>query len=46
METTYHAVKSMKEAREVISEACRDPSLEYVDGILFSKTVAPSSLAG
>ena len=37
VETTYHAVKSMKEAREVINEACRDPSLEYVDGILFSE---------
>lgn len=37
VETTYHAVQSISEARDMINSACQDPDLEYVDGILFSQ---------
>jgi Delta24-sterol reductase len=38
VETTYHPVASMAEAREQIAKATQDSALEYVDGIMFSKT--------
>lgn len=38
VETTYHPVSSMKEAIKKIEEATADPSLDYVDGIMFSLT--------
>ncbi|KAI9745031.1 MAG: hypothetical protein M1818_001309 [Claussenomyces sp. TS43310] len=38
VETTYHPVSSMSEAIEKIEQVTADPSLDYVDGIIFSKT--------
>ena len=39
VETTYWPVSSMKEAIERIQASTSDPQLDYVDGIMFSKTV-------
>lgn len=36
--TTYHPVGNMKEAIKVLQAATADPDIEYVDGIMFSKT--------
>jgi Delta24-sterol reductase len=38
VETTYHPVSSMSEAIEIIEQLTSNPELDYVDGILFSKT--------
>ena len=38
VETTYHPVSSMGEAIEKINEATADAELDYVDGILYSKS--------
>jgi len=38
VETTYHPVSSVSEAIQKIQEATADPDLDYVDGILYSKT--------
>lgn len=38
VEVTYHPVSSVAEAVEQIQEMTFDPSLDYVDGILYSKT--------
>lgn len=38
VETTYHPVSSMAEAIEVLNQATADSDLDYVDGIMFSKT--------
>lgn len=38
VETTYHPVSSVAEAIKKIREATADPELDYVDGILYSKT--------
>ena len=38
VETTYHPVSSMGEAIEKINEATADADLDYVDGILYSKS--------
>ncbi|KAK5061422.1 hypothetical protein LTR84_007965 [Exophiala bonariae] len=38
VETTYHPVSSVAEAVEKTRQMTSDPSLDYVDGILFSKT--------
>lgn len=37
VETTYHPVKSMFEAIRKCQEVTADPTLDYVDGILYSK---------
>jgi Delta24-sterol reductase len=38
VETTYHPVSGMSEAIEKIEQLTSNPQLDYVDGILFSKT--------
>jgi delta24-sterol reductase len=38
VETTYHPVSSMAEAIQKLKEVTADESLDYVDGIMFSKT--------
>lgn len=38
VETTYHPVSSMAEAIEKLGTATADHSLDYVDGIMYSKT--------
>ncbi len=38
VETTYHPVESMAEAISKLHEATADPELDYVDGIMFSKS--------
>jgi hypothetical protein len=38
VETTYHPVSSMGEAIEVLNKATASPELDYVDGIMYSKT--------
>lgn len=38
VETTYHPVNNMHEAVEKIDSATKDETLDYVDGIMFSKT--------
>lgn len=38
VETVYHPVLCVAEAIEKIEEAIMDPKLDYVDGILYSKT--------
>ena len=38
VETTYHPVSSMGEAIEKINDATADAELDYVDGILYSKS--------
>ncbi|KAK8258308.1 hypothetical protein IWZ00DRAFT_497044 [Phyllosticta capitalensis] len=38
VETTYHPTSSTAEAVEKCNQLIKDPELEYVDGILFSKT--------
>lgn len=38
VETTYHPVFSVAEAVEKIQQMTLDPSLDYVDGIVYSKT--------
>ncbi|KAK7518781.1 hypothetical protein IWZ03DRAFT_393616 [Phyllosticta citriasiana] len=38
VETTYHPTSSTAEAVERCQQLIKDPELEYVDGILFSKT--------
>ena len=38
VETVYHPVSSVAEAIEKIQEVTMDPELDYVDGILYSKT--------
>lgn len=38
VKTIYHPVASIDEAIQKIEEATADPELDYVDGILFSKT--------
>jgi Delta24-sterol reductase len=38
VETTYHPVESMAEAILRLQEATADPGLDYVDGIMFSKS--------
>jgi Delta24-sterol reductase len=38
VETTYHFVTSIKEAKTKIHEACGDENIEYVDGIMYSTT--------
>lgn len=38
VETTYHPVTSMKDAIVTLREATRNSDLDYVDGIMFSKT--------
>lgn len=38
VETTYHPVYSMSEAIKKLHEVTADPELDYVDGIMFSKT--------
>jgi delta24-sterol reductase len=38
VELTYYPVSSMSEIIERIENATRDPSIEYLDGILFSKS--------
>ena len=38
VETTYHPVSSVAEALRKVQEVTADPKLDYVDGILFSKT--------
>ena len=37
VETTYHPVSSIDEAIKKIDEATKQPELDYVDGILYSK---------
>ncbi|ESZ92461.1 hypothetical protein SBOR_7156 [Sclerotinia borealis F-4128] len=37
VETTYHSVSDMPEAIKKIEEMTADPSIDYVDGIMFSK---------
>ena len=37
VKATYHSSKSIREAIEMIETAIRDPGIDYVDGILFSK---------
>jgi delta24-sterol reductase len=34
---TYHPVNSISQAQEVIEEVTKDPSFEYLDGIMYSK---------
>ena len=38
VETIYHPISSMDEAIRKIEEATADPEIDYVDGILFSRT--------
>lgn len=38
VETTYHPVTGMSEAIDVLQKATANPDLDYVDGIMFSKT--------
>jgi delta24-sterol reductase len=38
VETTYHPVSGMQDAIEKLQQATADPKLDYVDGIMFSKT--------
>jgi delta24-sterol reductase len=38
VETTYHPVSSMAEAIEVLNKSTSNPELDYVDGIMYSKT--------
>ena len=38
VETTYHPVSSMKSAIEKLQKFTADPEMDYVDGIMFSKT--------
>lgn len=38
VELEYRAVRSIKEATEVLQEAERDPSVDYIDGIMYSMT--------
>jgi delta24-sterol reductase len=38
VETTYHPVSNMAEAIRKLKESTSDPELDYVDGIMFSKT--------
>ncbi|CAG8975121.1 hypothetical protein HYALB_00004419 [Hymenoscyphus albidus] len=38
VETTYHPVSSMTEATKKLKEATSSPGLDYVDGIMYSKT--------
>ncbi|KAI9643700.1 hypothetical protein NHQ30_008323 [Ciborinia camelliae] len=38
VETTYHPVSDMPDAIKKIEEMTADPSIDYVDGIMFSKT--------
>lgn len=38
VETTYHPVSSMAEAIEMLNGSTADPELDYVDGIMYSKT--------
>lgn len=38
VETTYHPVSNMTEAIQKLKEATGDQELDYVDGIMFSKT--------
>ena len=38
VETTYHPVSSMSEAIKKLKECTADQDLDYVDGIMFSKT--------
>ncbi|EPE30213.1 FAD-binding protein [Glarea lozoyensis ATCC 20868] len=38
VETTYHPVTSMKEAIQKLQSATTDPSLDYIDGIMYSPT--------
>lgn len=38
VETTYWPVSDMNEATKKLQEATNDPELDYVDGIMFSKT--------
>lgn len=38
VKATYHPVRSTAEALDKVKELIQDPSLDYVDGILFSKT--------
>ncbi|KAA8566684.1 hypothetical protein EYC84_009218 [Monilinia fructicola] len=37
VETTYHPVSDMPDAIKKIEEMTADPSIDYVDGIMFSK---------
>ena len=36
VETEYHPVSSMSEAREIISKSIEDEKIEYVDGIMYA----------
>lgn len=38
VEATYHPVSSMGDAIRKIEEVTKDPSMDYVDGIIYSKT--------
>jgi delta24-sterol reductase len=38
VETTYHPVSGIQAAIEKLQQATADPKLDYVDGIMFSKT--------
>jgi delta24-sterol reductase len=38
VQATYHPVKSTEEALEKIKKLCLVPELEYIDGIMFSKS--------
>lgn len=38
VEATYHPVQTVEEALAKVQDLCSDPELEYVDGIMFSKT--------
>ncbi|KAJ9614105.1 hypothetical protein H2200_002241 [Cladophialophora chaetospira] len=38
VETTYHPVSSVAEAVEQIQQMASDPTLDYVDGIIYSKS--------
>ncbi|TVY68685.1 Delta(24)-sterol reductase [Lachnellula suecica] len=38
VETTYHPVYTMAEAIQKLHEVTADPEIDYVDGIMFSKT--------
>lgn len=38
VETTYHPVSNMPDAIQKIEEMTADPSIDYVDGIMFSRT--------
>lgn len=38
VETTYHPVSDMPDAIKKIEEMTADPNIDYVDGIMFSKT--------